>query len=420
MANDQRFPVSLGGVPALVVSSDDRFGQHTIVHEYPGRAPSIDQNGPMPQRFSQEFLFIGPTYQQDLQAFEDVLARTDAQRFVHHWRGSFLVKPEGEYTVRWSTDEGGMCRLTVTLVVAGDEDVPSVRVETFDLVITEGDVAQARMADMVADGFTVEGSNSLRERSTTILEDIVAAVTDANNYTQSQFQSVNTTTSDIVNFGNQLETLVNTPHTMATTIARLVDGTFAAITGVVDSVGDIDPLGDVDQVLGALRRGRQLLVALGILRGGSAFGSGYSTPAQNTPQQRQRAANQRLLVQATRISFLISATRTVARVGVESSTMAETVFTLVNDAVVSLRADVDDNTYRSLANLRAAIGAHMRVAAADLPATTSYTPNGTVPALLLAHTLYGDATREAEIVERNGIAHPGFVRGGGPLEVLSA
>ncbi len=56
---------------------------------------------------------------------------------------------------------------------------------------------------------------------------------------------------------------------------------------------------------------------------------------------------------------------------------------------------------------------------ADLARIVSSTPARTEPALLIAHRLYGDASRADEIIARNKIAHPLFVPGGTPLEVLS-
>ena len=47
------------------------------------------------------------------------------------------------------------------------------------------------------------------------------------------------------------------------------------------------------------------------------------------------------------------------------------------------------------------------------------TPEATQPALVLAYGLYEDAGREAEIVTRNKVRHPGFVPGGQALEVLA-
>ena len=46
-------------------------------------------------------------------------------------------------------------------------------------------------------------------------------------------------------------------------------------------------------------------------------------------------------------------------------------------------------------------------------------PQTTLPALVVAHRLYGDATRADEITVRNNARHPGALRGGIELEVLS-
>ncbi|MCY1547219.1 hypothetical protein D9M68_832630 [compost metagenome] len=74
--------------------------------------------------------------------------------------------------------------------------------------------------------------------------------------------------------------------------------------------------------------------------------------------------------------------------------------------------------YRQLAQLGAALVSEMNQRAANLVPLTRVTPTNTLPALLLAHRLYGDARHAERIVTRNRIAHPGFVPGGVELEVL--
>lgn len=87
--------------------------------------------------------------------------------------------------------------------------------------------------------------------------------------------------------------------------------------------------------------------------------------------------------------------------------------------LISQRAD--DALYVALQDLRVATAADISKRSADLARITRYTPREVLPALVLAHRLYGSAdveARSAELVARNGITHPGFV----PvreLEVLS-
>ena len=88
--------------------------------------------------------------------------------------------------------------------------------------------------------------------------------------------------------------------------------------------------------------------------------------------------------------------------------------------LVSQRAG--DELYQALQDLRVGVAGDIAKRSADLARITSYTPREVLPALVIAHRLYGVAdveARSAELVARNSIVHPGFV----PvreLEVLSS
>jgi prophage DNA circulation protein len=80
---------------------------------------------------------------------------------------------------------------------------------------------------------------------------------------------------------------------------------------------------------------------------------------------------------------------------------------------------ISDDVYQVLAGLRSAVAQDLRTRGARLPDLTTYTTPATLPALVVAHRIYGDATRADEITDRNQISHPGFVPGGEELEVLN-
>lgn len=82
-------------------------------------------------------------------------------------------------------------------------------------------------------------------------------------------------------------------------------------------------------------------------------------------------------------------------------------------------APIDDALYQTLHDLRAAVATDLRTRGAKLPQVTHYTPTAVLPALVVAYNVYGDASRDAELIARNNIAHPGFVPGGEPLEILA-
>jgi prophage DNA circulation protein len=90
------------------------------------------------------------------------------------------------------------------------------------------------------------------------------------------------------------------------------------------------------------------------------------------------------------------------------------------DTLEDLLPSLDDDSYAAMVDLRAALVTDLTTRASSLPQLLDYTPNVTVPSLLVAQRLYGDATRADEIVLRNDVARPGFLPGGQALEVLNA
>ena len=78
-----------------------------------------------------------------------------------------------------------------------------------------------------------------------------------------------------------------------------------------------------------------------------------------------------------------------------------------------------DELYPALVALRAALVADIAARGANLPGVVNFTPAAVLPAVVIAHRLYGDATQADSLIARNAIRHPGFVPAGEPLEVLT-
>jgi len=82
-----------------------------------------------------------------------------------------------------------------------------------------------------------------------------------------------------------------------------------------------------------------------------------------------------------------------------------------------------DEVYPALQQLRADLVRGVPGEESQLAQLVEYTPPASVPSLVLAHRLYGPVgleARELDLLARNHVQHPAFVRGGEPLEVLSS
>lgn len=88
------------------------------------------------------------------------------------------------------------------------------------------------------------------------------------------------------------------------------------------------------------------------------------------------------------------------------------------DATDAILGDVDDDSYQAIRRARAAAIAWMPAENVNLPRLADFQVLGETSALRLTYTLYGSLDREADLVARNRIRHPGFVPAGSTLEVL--
>lgn len=85
----------------------------------------------------------------------------------------------------------------------------------------------------------------------------------------------------------------------------------------------------------------------------------------------------------------------------------------------ALDSEMLNDVYRALEESRSAVYQDITTRAENRARLVEYMPTDILPALVIASDYYGDASREAEIIERNGIAHGGFVPMR-PLKLLNA
>lgn len=92
---------------------------------------------------------------------------------------------------------------------------------------------------------------------------------------------------------------------------------------------------------------------------------------------------------------------------------------LVDRIDAESEATPDDEVYVTLSDLRTSVVQAVPNPEQDLARIVQYVPRETIPSLLVAYQIYGDAGRADEIATRNSPRHPGFLIGGNQLEVLA-
>ena len=396
---EQMQPASFRGVPFKVKSTDGQVGRRTVSHEYPGKdVPYVEDMGRRAREYSIEAFVIGDDYMRARDALIAALEQSGPGELVHPYHGRLKVAvPNG----RWSQspDEGGMARFSITFQETGDIVQPTVRADTQGGVEVAADAAAAASELDFGGAFTVDklpefvGAGALGN---------IAAVLDKVSAVAS---SMLTDTAVMPDFIRQLSTmsgqassLIRTPYSLANNLFSQISRLRAIALKPADAWRSLYALNDF---------------------GSAGSATAFPSIPASTPARIRQANNQTAITTLVQRAALIEAARASSAIEFTSYDEALATRDILVERLDNTASTAPDPVYFTMTDLRVAVIKDITARGADLSRIVRYTPRGTLPALVLAHQLYGDAARADEIVARNRIPHPGFVRGGQALEVLA-
>lgn len=361
-------------------------GRRVQVHEYPLRDdPYAEDLGQRAREWQISGYLIGEDYDVRRNQLLDALELPGAFEMRHSYYGTARVVVIGDPEISESTSEGGMARVRMTVLRAADEPrYPTAVADTQALVTEAASDSRLAILDDFADAYDVLELAATR----------VAAVEDA------ILSTIDAVTGVIGDVTGTVSRLIRTPGELG---AALVSA-LGTITEMIDEPGRA--LGLYQALFDAGETPRV---------GGSVS---YSAPED---AQRQAEAQTAAVALIRRVAA-VQAAEAASTWSYPTRQDAIDALEIVHQGLTEqLAGSVPPlpTTARNLVTLRAAVVQDLRQRATALPELTQYTPNARLPALVIAQRLYGDATRDAEIVERNAIRHPGWVPAGDPLEVLS-
>ncbi len=412
---DQLRPASFRGVEFLVDTAEGEFGRRSVTHEYPLRdVPFVEDLGRKAREIRIEaYVLATPANDFNYMAQRDALLRAIEQEgpgaLVHPYLGELRVSlTSGKLSEK--TAEGGMARFSLTFVESGDAKFPTAASDTQAAVQDKADAALDACTVDFADRFTVANLPQF------VSDDAIGRMTT---------------------FASQMS---NIPGMIPTDPLQVA----AFLPGVSDTLGDLPQLvlgptamaRRVIQTIDALRnlpKSPDLLLGifgvdpmneLKLLRSLFNFGkTGSASPAPSipttTPSRIQQASNQQAMLDLVQRTAVITAVRAVSEKDFAVSQDALAIRDELSGQLDALMLSANDAVFDGLRDLRTASVKDLTARAANLEQLVTYTPPDTRPALAIAYDLYEDASRDLEIVARNDIPHPGFVRGGQALQVIA-
>lgn len=426
---DDYRPGTFRGAPFHLKNSTRTGGRRTVLDEYPQRdVPSTQDMGRKARQFNLVMTVIGPDYMAQRDLLIEALESWGPGTLMHPFYGELDVVVLGDYSIEESTEQGGLARITQNFAEAGETPRPEGHELPGAAVNAAADQVQAEaLEEFEAEWGLLDKAGFVMDEGLSMLGEATAFVGEAYAYAEGLATGAVGMMQDASRWVMSAGGLLNGAGSFNTLFNR-VTGSFQRL---ILSPGNLafSLLGLVRGITGGTGPFGAFKALTSLFNFGSKAkpvrSSGYVTPARA-----QQAARQAAVYRLIERVAVAEAARLATGRPVDSEGKVLPGLTYENrDQAVDVRdqivAELDRQQleasparYAALAKLTAALVSDMNRRSAALLPLARYQPKTTLPALLIAHQLYGDARRADEIVARNRIAHPGFVQGGQTLEVL--
>ncbi|WP_028205019.1 DNA circularization protein [Paraburkholderia nodosa] len=426
---------SYGGVPFAVVSTNTKFGTRNAVHEYAFRDDAwVEELGKLPRRF-EIFGFLvenSRVYgggavigQRDRMV---TVCESGAQTLVHPTFGrienvSCLAAEAGE-----SLEHGRVIVVRFAFMRNG------VRSDTSSVSDTTS------LLQSAADALGLGAALDFVQSTAAAIQEGAAIVQTGVGVAVSWVQLGVTAVNDVRRFANSVSTLAgnfgrffgagnsgysgsNQSAPAGTTAQQLLNADATAraaltqagtaLTVAAANPSSSDALNSAGQSYAAalaatMSSPADAIRSLSSLASFAPSGT-YMTSTIGSAMSTMEAATSALLRRAA-ISQLAQSVSVYQPSSYDDATsMIATVTTLLDSEIETAADAGDDNSFAALRTLRNSVVEDLQARGADLASLSTMSFNGSLPALVLAHRIYGDATRADQLVQQVAPVHPLFM-----------
>ncbi|MBC3420518.1 DNA circularization N-terminal domain-containing protein [Pseudomonas sp. RW3S2] len=453
---DELHPASFRGVPFHVDSDSMPVGRRTQVHEYPQRdKPLVEDLGRVTREIKMAAFVIGEDFLIKRDDLLNALDKPGAGELIHPWYGRLMVTATG-CSVGHERREGGMARFDLVFVEDGEKGFPAGVPNTARQLEESSEtllqsairrykeamavVNRARLAVvMLQNGIAgVQMAIAQELRQLTGLVSSVEALADMlinapGNFSamiRGQFSSVGGSRSTGYRWGpsssaaSSSAASIEADPEFASTVAGLPEAdpefaSFAASSRAITS-----------QVEQSRALAAQVVAAAAAVEAGSSAAGGAATAA--VIEAARELVRDALIVLAVRTAAAMPVVQApaplsgypslqqqvaapIARPDVPVTADVVAVRDAIEAALVAAEQTAPHEHFEVLEVVRKQVRVHLTEVARAGVRLAEVTTLESLPAVVLAYQRYGDATRAAEIVTRNKVAHPGFL----PAGVLS-
>ena len=375
---DNLKPASFRGVPFEVEDVGGRFGRRAVLHEYPQRdVPYSEDLGRKAREWPVTAFVIGDDYMEKRDRLIVAMEAPGPGPLIHPTYGRLkVICQPGE--VMESTRDGGMATFRLTFIEAGELIFPTS--SSSGILSTTAGVKATAAATFAAAFNTVARAGFVATRAidsiTKTADSIEAAVRKYGS--AAMLQKLN---SSLAALKAAATTLITTPGTLAAQWAGALSVVSGNERGLSDMLTAQWDRSYADSIVPDL------------------------TDDEQAARDNERYQDELLAA----IAFAQAADGVVDTTWLSYDEATEASDALAELIITGEEYASDPNLYATLVDMRTALTTLVEDAVMDLPRVRHWTPASVRTAFDLAELWYGDGTRVDEIIERNQIAHPGFV-----------
>lgn len=441
---DNLLKASWRGVQFGVRSTSVSVGRRTVVHEFPAQTlPAVEDLGRATRRFEVEGVVVGTDYTARRDELRKALEKGGKGELVLPTWGVIQATLEEPAQLTESPDEGGLCRFSAKWVEATDalrdvhaSDPKAVAADAVALAKTAVPPAFAAQVAAAADAYEAAvGADVVSSAAgavsnapvpavvqASVLSRISAAIGNAIAAVDSGLATLSLPQETLQNLRAQVRTLTAQASELAATPEKAAAAMQALVGEAVGLAGDVsdlagwamDPVSRLLSMLFDARPEAAPEVPLALLIPEKDPGTALASAMES--------AAQRLRLSALLTSAAGTALDANYATSDDAQAVADALSTLLEaaiDAPASVASEADAEARRLISEAVGLTVRFLREESARLPQLSDYTPATTLPAVLLAHRLYGDARRADELIRLNALPDPLRVPGAVPLKVLS-
>lgn len=404
---DLRREASFRGVPFWVDSDSVPVGRRTQLHEYPKRdQPMVEDMGRQTREYKFEGFVVGSDFIEQRDLLLKALDQPGPGELVHPWFGRLTVTA-GKCEISHARNELGMVRFNLSFI-DGMLTFPVQRVNTRRQLVAHVPSLLERIKARF--NAVMDKVNWARQQVNKVRRAIASAYAFAINF----LKPLTTLVADV---GSFVQSVINAPGALAASLLSDLASVERWFSGY-GSGGSLHTSKRKAQAIVALSADRPATddpdialiqaAVIGLVQDAALVDlllDMAEVPVASVQTVDQSAA---LSVQLEQQGATVAAGREM-ETGVPVADDILAARDAISEAMWVVAGESTPEYFGALSDARLALDRHLTEVARSGVWLRPYRPRVTVSSLVLAHQLYVDALRGAEIVSRNAIRHPGFV-----------